>query len=368
MVSNLAQVGYEDEENVIDHSEDEESIAPVHYDISSHGADYDVEGLVKRLQREDIIIPFFQRNYVWNISEASKFIESLLLGLPVPGIFLMREPDTNKLLVIDGQQRLKTLQFFYEGYFNPQQDDKRRRVFSLSKVQKRLEGKTYRDLSESDQVKLNDSLIHATIIKQDAPQNDDTSIYYIFDRLNSTGRLLNPQEIRAAVDHGPFINLIGELNEYENWREIYGKRSARLKDQELILRFLAFYFNRQNYSVPMKNFLNSFSQSKRNSETPFLSECRKVFTQTIDTAWRSLGKEAFKPAKIINAAAFDSVGVGFAERLKQGEITDLNAVANSYRELLNDREYQNAIGAVTSSENSVTTRMSKAIDAFKDVE
>ena len=91
---------------------------PIQYEISSYGADYDVEGLVKRLERDDLLIPPFQRNYVWKLKEASRFIESLLLGLPVPGVFLVREQDSNKLLVIDGQQRLKTLQFFYNGIFN----------------------------------------------------------------------------------------------------------------------------------------------------------------------------------------------------------------------------------------------------------
>ena len=357
-----------EEDEVFDGIEEEEVVAPVHYDISSYGADYDVEGLVRRLRKDEILIPFFQRNFIWNMNEASKFIESLLLGLPVPGIFLMREPETNKLLVIDGQQRLKTLQFFYEGYFNPQPDDSRRRVFKLTNVQPHFEGKTYEDLQESDRILLDNSLIHATIIKQDSPDDNDTSIYYIFDRLNSTGRLLNAQEIRSAVDHGPFINLIDELNSYDNWRSIFGKVSPRLKDQELILRFFAFYFNLDEYSVPMKNFLNTFSKSKRNSDKEFLARCEKIFKQMIDIAWDSLGKDAFRPSRIVNAAVFDSVGVGLAKRLERGRINDTGEVAKKYNELLKDEDYKEAISAVTSSDTSVNTRMTKAISAFSDVE
>src|SRR4051794_22550132 len=104
-----------DDNPVDDETEQDETVAPIQYNISSYGAAYDVEGLVKRLGRNDILVPTFQRNYIWNIREASRFIESLLLGLPVPGIFLVREQLTNKLLVIDGQQRLKTLQFFFDG-------------------------------------------------------------------------------------------------------------------------------------------------------------------------------------------------------------------------------------------------------------
>src|SRR5687768_3267101 len=98
-------------ELVVDESEDDSLVPEVTYDVSSYGSDMDVEGLVRRLQSGDILIPPFQRDYVWKQAEASRFIESLLLGLPVPGVFFATEPETNKFLVIDGQQRLKSLQF-----------------------------------------------------------------------------------------------------------------------------------------------------------------------------------------------------------------------------------------------------------------
>ena len=107
----------EDEELEGEISPDDEVVPLVSYDVTSYGSDPEVEGLVGRLRRGDIIIPPFQRDYVWRQPEASKFIESLLLGLPVPGVFFATDPNTNKQLVIDGQQRLKTLLFFYDGFF-----------------------------------------------------------------------------------------------------------------------------------------------------------------------------------------------------------------------------------------------------------
>src|ERR1043165_4796643 len=88
------------------------------YSITSYGTDFDVDGLVRRIEREDIYVPPFQRAYVWNLKQASRFIESLLLGLPVPGIFLSKESDSQRLLVIDGQQRLRSLLYFYRGVFS----------------------------------------------------------------------------------------------------------------------------------------------------------------------------------------------------------------------------------------------------------
>ena len=84
-----------------------EAVMPYKYLITSYGADYTVEVLVKRMRENTILVPAFQRSYVWSHRTASRFIESLLLGLPVPGVFFSREKDSEKLLVIDGQQRLR---------------------------------------------------------------------------------------------------------------------------------------------------------------------------------------------------------------------------------------------------------------------
>lgn len=174
-----------DDEDILDgeSSEEEEETPTVSYDVSSYGSDPEVEVLVNRLRRGDIIIPPFQRDYVWRQPEASKFIESLLLGLPVPGVFFASDPTTSKQLVIDGQQRLKTLQFFFDGYFNPRPDDKSQKVFYLTKVQKPFEGKTYKTLEENDRIRLDTSIIHATVVKQSSPPEEDTSLYHILKGL-----------------------------------------------------------------------------------------------------------------------------------------------------------------------------------------
>ena len=106
----------ENSDRVDDNAENDET-ASVTYGISSYGADYTVDGIVKRIRKGEFYIPSFQSSYVWSLPQVSRFIESLLLGLPVPGVFLAKEENTNKHLVIDGKQRLKSLQFFFEGVF-----------------------------------------------------------------------------------------------------------------------------------------------------------------------------------------------------------------------------------------------------------
>jgi hypothetical protein len=355
--------------DIEDEAADDQSVAPVQYDIASYGADYDVEGLVNRMRRSDIEVPPFQRNYIWKQHEASRFIESLLLGLPVPGVFLARESESNKLLVIDGQQRLKTLQFFYDGFFNPKEGDRKKQIFRLIQVQRQFEGLTYETLNQKDKIKLNDSLIHATIVKQESPKDDDTSIYHIFDRLNSEGRRLTPQEIRTAIYHGPFLDAIKVLNNYEPWREIYGKRSSRLKDQELILRFLALYFNGENYERPMNEFLNRFCLKHCKDNEGFLEQAQNEFTDTIDVVFKSIGQKAFRPVGAFNTAVFDSVMVGIARRLDKKPLEEGNyqLIKAAYEALLSDNDYLLFVSQATSDESNVNGRLKKAIDAFDGI-
>jgi Protein of unknown function DUF262 len=349
---------------VLDEADHDRLIVPVQFDISSFGADYDAEGLVKRLARGDILIPAFQRNYVWSLREASRFVESLLLGLPVPAVFLAREPENNKLLVIDGQQRLKTLQFFYEGYFNPSPTARVRKVFHLTDVQEPFLGRTYEQLEEKDRIRLNDSLIHAIIVKQESPVGDDTSIFHIFERLNSEGRKLTQQEIRSAVCHGPLIDLLGELNAHPNWRTIFGERNNRQKDEELILRFIALYADRYRYIRPMAEFLTKFATRNRAPTPAQLEVWAAAFRRTIDVIHQAKGRKSFRPERSLNAAVFDAVSVGLATRLSVVETTNNEKVAAAYDRLLQEEDFIASVERATSDASNVTARIEKAVQAF----
>ena len=357
----------DDAKRVVDESENDDTVTPTRYEITSFGADFDVAGLIKRMGKGDIFIPSFQRGYVWKLPEASRFVESLLLGLPVPGVFLAREPDTNKLLVIDGQQRLKTLQFFCDGVFNPKPTEKNQRVFKLTKVSKRFDGLTYQTLPERDRIQLDDYILHATVVKQESPSPDDTSIYHVFERLNTGGQKLKPQEIREAVYHGSLMDLVDELNSNHNWRSIYGEQSPRLKDSELILRFLAFYYTAPKYSRPLSEFLNQFAIQNKNPVPEFLAECKTKFMDSIEIAFRAIGEKVFKPEGSLNAAVYDSVLVGIAHRLDKGAISDLAALREAYEKLLQDGTYRVSIERSTADEGNVAVRIRRAIEAFANL-
>ena len=282
-----------DQEKNIEGLADEEEIAPARYDITSYGIDFDIEGIVKRVDRGDIYIPEFQRNFVWKMPESSRFIESLLLGLPVPGVFLAQDPETSKMLVIDGQQRLLSLKFFYDGYFNPKEGAKSKRIFKLAKVQDPYNSLTYDTLPEKDRINLDNCVIHATVVKQDSPSDDDTSIYHIFERLNSGGRKLTAQEIRQAVYHGSFLNLIGELNKDESWRNIFGAPNDRMRDHELIIRFFAMFEESKKYKKPMVDFINIYTKKNRHINDDKAKYLSEIFKKTIGLFNNSINGKIF---------------------------------------------------------------------------
>ena len=336
------------------------------YEISSSGADFDVEGLVRRLDRDEIFIPRFQRNFVWKMPESSRLIESLLLGLPVPGIFLALEPGTNRLLVIDGQQRLKTLQYFFEGHFVSRGGDGKKRVFKLQNVQSNFEGKTINNLDPRDRRKLENTLIHATIVRQDSPSDNDSSIYHIFERLNSGGRKLQPQEIRSAVSHGRLIDVLHELNKLSSWREICGPISERMKDQELILRFLAMVDGYEKFESPMKGFLDDFTRKHREAKNPTLKQNIEYFKQCCDLLHEAIDKPFRRTASstAVNAALYDSCMVALARKIDRDGKLPRGYVKKKYNKLVSNTEFDQSISQSTGNKAAVLKRMKIAERTF----
>jgi hypothetical protein len=363
----------QNKDEIVEDLDELNEVLPTAYSITSYGADYPVDGLVKRISQEDVIVPRFslepeegqstvgfQREFVWKKPQADRFIESLLLGLPVPGIFLVKETN-GKHLVLDGQQRLRTLDNFYSGIFQGKE-------FVLENVQDQWKGKTYKTLHPDDRRRLDDSIIHATIVRQDEPTEDESSVYLIFERLNSGGTFLQPQEIRVALYHGEFATLLSKLNDNADWRALYGKKNSRLKDIELILRFLALHFYAGSYRRPMKEFLNRYMAVNRELKKQSEAQVRDIFEATVSAIARAIGPRAFRPKNAVNAAVLDAVMVGLAARLSTGPIAAENQILTAYTKLLADSQFEEATTRATADEESVRKRLRISRDAFAEVQ
>jgi hypothetical protein len=212
-------------------------------------------------------------------------------------------------------------------------------------------------LDEADRARLDDAVIHATVFKQDLPEGEINSVYEVFERINTGGIKLSPQEIRSCICHGEFNNYLHVLNDNPQWRKIYGPKSKRLKDVELILRFLAFYEKGSNYKSPMKHFLNDYMKENRNLS----------IDKTVGFVTKSLGSRPFRPDRSLNTAVFDAVASALAHRLADNVEPQIERVVTAYNDLLkNDRFVEGYIRS-TADEENVKKRMEEANKAFDGI-
>lgn len=313
-------------------------------DVEYYGADFPVDVLVKRMREEDYIIPGFQRGYVWRNREASQFIESLLIGLPVPALFLAKDKFSEKYLVIDGQQRLKTLQYFYDEAFPSGEE------FKLSGISYPFSGLTYSELSPSYRRSLDNAIIHCIIV---AESYDPEGMFYLFERLNTTGTTLKSQEVRNAIYHGPFNTIIQELSESEIWKKLYEKKNDRGDGQELILRFLALYFSPDEYRGNMVSFLNHFMLENRSLDVVSADKIRKIFSSTIENIYERIGPKAFYRNKQFNKVLFESIMLFVARNIDR---LDENNLAEAHQRLLTDKSFWEEHSSSTTSRYKVKSR------------
>lgn len=223
------------------------------YDITTFGTSADVITIYNRLKKGRYYIPEFQRDYVWNTTQASRLIESIIMGLPIPAIFLAKD-DTqeDRYYIIDGQQRLLSIQKYYDG------------EFALKDTIDSIDGKKYNQLNDKQRNRLDEYTLQLIMIRQEIPDDNNDSIYKIFERINTSGTKLSSQEMRMASYHGEFNKLLDDLTLDNRWKKLIVTTNRRKRHEELILRFLALYFDLNNYVEPIKHFLNVYMSKNRN--------------------------------------------------------------------------------------------------------
>lgn len=324
-----------------DDGEVDDGIVPhIRYDIASYPSDLTLRGISQMWDSGSIEIPDFQRNFVWKRTQSSLLIDSFLCGLPVPPVFFYITPE-NKHLVIDGQQRILSIIFFLEGFFGLEDGRQKRQVFRLALgAENPYNNKAFEDLSEADQRKLLDSaVLRAINIRQISPDDQGTSAYHIFERLNTGGTPLKPQEIRNCVYRGPFMNTLKGLNDDPNWRRIIWKSDPdkHQKDVELILRIfgLAYFFD--DYETPMKEFLNVTMAGNQNAGTKEAELFCTRFPMVTALITDLLPEKPFHLRGPLNTSALDSI---FCTLLTYFDRLDIDKLPERFSQLISSDEFE----------------------------
>ena len=357
------------------------------YDISVIPNDFNITTIFNLVNSGAIEMPVFQRNYIWDRKRASRFIESLILGLPIPQIFLYQK-DRNKFLVIDGQQRLLSVYYFIKQRF-PLLDKRAelRKIFDENNgIPESIlfDDNYFQDfklqLPKSEEGKKSplDALRYSTLniyksnfdfmtmrcmaIRQNEPKEDDSSVFEIFSRLNTGGVNLTYQEIRACLYYSEFFKMLTILNQNTIWRNFYGKpEDGKFKDVEIILRSFALLCDGKRYSGSMNTFINRFAKKAMKYSPQEVEYLKNLFTSFLD-ACIDIPRELFTTKKgELNAALFDCIFAVVADRYyKNNSLIDKKISISQIRALKEDPNFEEAITHSTSHTKAVQNRLNEA--------
>ncbi len=329
------------------------NIPPEQRKLNTETYDFTVSTINDYIKEKHIVIPKFQRGYVWNRSQASRLIESLIIQCPIPVVFLSQNSNET-LSVIDGNQRLNSINLFLEEEFALQ---------GLTAYPE-LDGFKFSELDPRFQRHIKNRTIRCIVILKDThPQIK----FDVFERLNTGSVKLNAQELRHGVHHGPLMLLLDKLGKNSKWKELSGyKNDKRMKSEELILRFFALSDNWRNYQKPLSGFLSNYSEKNQKLKDENLLEIETNFLKTLDTvhdvysklAFRSFDMD-FKNAKF-NAAIFDAQMIAFLEldlNEKQRTILKKNDIIGKTAKLLNSDDFSKFISQSTTDKNAVLSRI-----------
>lgn len=351
------------------------------YDVNSTPNDFNTKTIIDFIESGLFKIPGFQRNYVWDIKRASKLIESIIIGLPIPQVFLYEE-SRNSYLVIDGQQRLLTIYFFYKKRFP--KIDKRfelRQVFDenghfpdeylyddgyfedfklkLGETSNKLNNLNYSTLGE---FKNNFDLrtIRNVMIKQNFPSEDDSAMFEIFNRLNSGGVVLKPQEIRTSLYHSEFYSCLYRLNLYPAWRALLNKErpDVHMKDIEILLRGFAMLLSSNTYSPSMTRFLNTFSKTSRAFSKDSLRYFPALFERFCDRIIEISSTAFISRTGKFSITIFESIFVALCSDAATKRMFDIKTTDIDRIEILKaDSDFINASQNNTAGKSNVEDRL-----------
>jgi hypothetical protein len=306
--------------------------------------DYAVRTLVDMVLEGDLVLnPDYQRLYRWAPEKASRFVESILLNIPVPVVYFAEEAD-GTFSVIDGQQRLTSIL----NFIKPEAGEE----LSLSglKLRPEINGKFFGELDRADKSAITKRPIRCIVVLN---ESDQALKFEVFERLNTGSSSLTEQEVRNSIYNGNFNDLIKELALNDQFLEMIAlpeQHKRNMKAEELVLRFFAYRDLSEGTVYPgsYTEYLNNYMDQNRSRPATKLTELQDLFTNTVSALYRCLGPGiAFRRPvtrgedgrfahTLINGAIYESQMIAFSKMIEYGNsgILNRNKVITSF---LDDR-------------------------------
>lgn len=319
----------------------------------------------RKWDRGLIEMPQFQRKYVWKPEQQSLFIESVLLNFPLPPLYINKDTK-GKYIVVDGRQRITTLRRFIKNEF---------RLDGLKAFPK-LNGKNFNDLIELNpeyQSKIEDKKLLVYLIQPTVPIE---MVYDIFNRINTGGTQLARQEIRNCIFLGRATEFLLKLSQKNIFKKAidWGISENRAKDQETILRFLAFRIF--DYKIHYKNSMNDFVENAMkflngSATDENIIELENEFDKAMKFTYDFFDKKNFRiPTQNtrgrINIAVFETVAGFFASKSESFLKNNKAQIKANFSLLLKNEQYFDAVRFSTGDKRRVNTRFDLAFDILNN--
>ncbi|NDK08364.1 DUF262 domain-containing protein [Candidatus Gracilibacteria bacterium] len=341
--------------------------------------DITIREFLSMKQDGDLVLqPEYQRNFVMNQKQSSRLVESVLMDVPLPVIYLNEEKD-GRYSVIDGQQRLTSfLTFIEEKIFGT---NKQFKLIGLN-ILKELNGKTFSQLQKDEQNKIKTTTLHSIIIKKES--NEDIK-FEIFERLNTGSIKLNEDEIRNTVYRGKYMDLLSELEDNELFHKLVRKDNYknRMIYRGMILRFFALYEKSYlNYKPSIKQFSNKHLREFRNLSDEKVKEYKEVFKNTTELVYSIFGENAFRryipgdneningywALTRINMAIYDIQMCCFAKYSKNQIIQKADIIREEFIKLMcNNQKFIDCILNQTSNKEQLQTRFKIWFEKLEEI-
>lgn len=339
-------------------------------DIDVDIATVNLGSLLEQLEYDEIELkPEFQRSSdVWSPIKKSRLIESILLGLPLPSFYFCEDSTSNKLIIVDGLQRLCALKDFWI--------DKKLKLEGMQFLTG-LEGLSYSDLDRTQIRRIKSLKVTLNTLRRSTPTKVK---FVIFQRVNTAGEPLNPQEMRNALYQGNATRLLKDMADSNSFKRATGGRiqTKRMTDCDFVNRFLAFYLRKEEYNGELDAFMNDTLDAINKMDETEIQRIKQTFDQSMDVCYQLLDNTAFrrpnpnKPGQFlkINKAIFEVLSVSIAKlspREQQVLVTNKEQFKDLIHKLFTDESFSKSVTSGTAKISQVDFRFKNVDYVIKEV-
>lgn len=327
--------------------------------------------LIDQLENDEIDLqPDFQRvTDVWDNVKKSRLIESILLGLPLPSFYFSEDPVSQKLSIIDGLQRICAIRDFVLEKENP---------LKLEGLQflKNFDGFTFSQLARPEVKRIKSLKITMNTLRKGTPLDVK---YIIFQRVNTAGVPLTPQEMRHALNQGPAAIFIKELADMESFKKAtnYSVESKRMQDRDFVNRFIAFFIGYQDYMGDLDMFLNDKMGELNKMTSEQRDDVRVSFDKAMKCCYEIFKKDTFRKRykqedrrKPISKSVYDTLSVNIAwlsDEERKLLLKNTEAFKAGMIRLFNDKKFDFSITTGTGKKYNVEQRFTMVKSLIKEI-